>query len=92
MSIDNPTERASDIPDDAPWWIRWMVSNWRDAWKWAETWFVTLLGALPLLYDHMDLLQDFMEPKTLHSAMSGLAVLALIYNLKNRPAQPKESA
>ena len=26
----------NDPLDSAPWYIRWMVSEWRDAWKWLS--------------------------------------------------------
>lgn len=31
-----PKRRSTDIPDDAPWWAKWMVSNVDQAWRWAS--------------------------------------------------------
>jgi len=26
----------NDLPEGSPWWAKWMVAEWRDAWKWLS--------------------------------------------------------
>lgn len=40
-----PNRRATDLPDDAPWWARWLDANFRDAWRWASVWWPGLCAA-----------------------------------------------
>jgi len=37
--------RSTDLPPDAPWWARWLVANWNEAYKWASVWWPGLCAA-----------------------------------------------
>ena len=41
-----PARRATDIPADAPWYIRWLAANWQLIWKEWSSWALWLIGFL----------------------------------------------
>ena len=38
----------NNLPNDAPWWARWIVDNWNQIWYHFSTWFITL-GAIVVM-------------------------------------------
>ncbi len=34
-----------EMPNDAPWWARWMVENWREAKRWLSVQLALLCAA-----------------------------------------------
>ena len=47
---DFPQRRATDLPPDAPWWMRWLEANISEAWRWASMRWTVGCGILVELY------------------------------------------
>ncbi len=61
------------LPDEAPWYIRWLVDNWRDIWRQFSTWFIAaagLLAALPEIAPDLWHQLGFSESMTHYAAMA----------------------
>lgn len=54
-----------------------LVSEWRRGWKWSSVHLATILALAPEVYEHADVVQDYLEPNVFHHLMAGLAVLAI---------------
>lgn len=37
------------LPDNAPWWARWIVDNYNMIWRQCSTWFITAAGLVALI-------------------------------------------
>lgn len=44
------TRRDTDLPPQAPWWMRWLVANFREGWKWLSVQWPVAVGVLIELY------------------------------------------
>lgn len=42
--------RATDLPPDAPWYVRWVAANVTEAWKWTSVQFPSFVGGFMLYY------------------------------------------
>lgn len=87
---DDPDATLNGLPADAPWWARWVVSNWRDAWRWISVQLAVILGAVPIAYENVALVREYVSASTLHHAIAVLALLQIVGRLKNQspPACP----
>mgnify|MGYP001570250896 CR=1 FL=1 len=63
-----------------PWW----ADDIRSAWKWLSVQLTALLAVVPQIYDMLPLVQEHLTTQQLHGVMSGLAVLTVIANLRNK--------
>lgn len=63
-----------------------LTSEWKEAWKWLQTWLVATLSVAPLLYDQLALLQDVIPATTFKIAMAVLGVLTLINTVRKKTA------
>ena len=79
-----PEKLTSSLPADAPWWARWMVANWKDAWKWLSTWLIAIAAAAPMLYENLGPLKDAISPTVCHYAQSLLVVLIFLGRIKKQ--------
>jgi hypothetical protein len=61
-----------------------LADEWRQAWKWLQTWLIAALGIAPLLYDQLASLQDVLPPTWFKSAMAVLGILTLINNVRKK--------
>ncbi len=40
MTTEDETQPPqSNLPDNSPWWAKWLAASWKDAWKWASVQF-----------------------------------------------------
>lgn len=79
-------EEGNNLPADAPWWARWMIAEWKNAWKWIGTWYILLLGSAAELQAFApDYLAQYVDPMWSHHIMAVIAFLALIAKLKKKP-------
>lgn len=54
--------RATDIPPDAPWWARWLVANFNEAYKWASVWWPAFCaGCLEVYAQNPDEINAFVQ-------------------------------
>lgn len=75
-----PGRRSTDLPPDAPWWMRWFVANWTEGWKWLSVNVPVILAAL-IEADQASggqLEQIFPEQWRPHLAAAALAATALL--------------
>lgn len=61
-----------------------LADEWREAWKWLQTWLIAALGIAPLLYDQMAPLQEVLPPAWFKAAMGVLAALTVINNVRKK--------
>lgn len=45
------------LPDTAPWWAKYLVANWKQIYRYASTWFLAALAAVPLAQEALPTLQ-----------------------------------
>lgn len=76
------------LPEGSPWWARWLVDNWKSAYKWASTWFLALLAAVPLIQEALPSLQ--LEHRWDHALTTLLAILAIVARVTRQSAPSKE--
>lgn len=50
LPADAPARRSTDLPPDAPWWMRWIVANWNDGWKWLSVQWPIICGGFIEVY------------------------------------------
>lgn len=43
-------EEKSNLPADAPWWARWLVAEWGQAWRWLSVQWPLICGTLAEVY------------------------------------------
>ena len=69
----------SNLPADAPWWARWLVAEWKDFWKWLNTWLIGTLAGLPGVYELMPEKYQAMIPASwMHWVMVAVGVATFI--------------
>lgn len=73
-----------NIPPDAPWWARWLVAEWRDAWRWLSTWLIGAAACAPIAYEQIGTLRDSLPPHLFHWIETGLVVLIFLQNIKRK--------
>lgn len=78
------SEEDGGLPPDAPWWARWIVANWKDAWKWFTTWVFAALAIVPQLQEHTELLTGLLTPSQFNKLVSVLALLGFVLRLVNQ--------
>lgn len=88
VEVSGEGSRVTDLPPDAPWWARMLVSNWQDFWKWLSTWFIALAAAAPLAFEHLPEMKQYVSETTFHNLEAALVFLILLARLKRQ--QPKE--
>ena len=71
-----------NLPVDSPWWARWLVANWKDAWKFATNnwafWCGNVATAYALYPDQFNEALKFMEGRWPHvTAVAFYAILVL---------------
>ena len=80
------------LPAEAPWYIRWLVANWRTIWREFSTWFIAaagLLAAMPEVAPDLWHQLGFGEAIT-HYASMACALAALISKYVRQPTLEKE--
>ena len=82
---EQPQRRATDIPADAPWYVKVFVEGAGEFWKWLSTWFTAIAAAAPLLYANISDLQASISPKTFHYIETGLVLLIFFGRIKRQP-------
>lgn len=84
--------RATDLPADAPWWMRWLDANIHEAWRWGsmvwpaicatavETW-----ATLPADKQQqvIDFLMGLIPPAARPHVLAGVFVFAMILRVVN---------
>lgn len=73
-----------ELPKEAPWWMRWMVDEWRECWRWLSVQLALLVTAAPLLYDHVNLIQAHVSESLFHDIIAVLGFLIVIGRLKRQ--------
>jgi hypothetical protein len=61
-----------------------LVDEWRQFWKWSQTWIITAITTAPLLYDQLAALQAVLPPAAFKTGMATLGVLALINTVRQK--------
>jgi hypothetical protein len=61
-----------------------LADEWKQAWKWLQTWLIAALSVSPLLYDQFSALQDVIPAPTFKIGMAVLGVLTLINNVRKK--------
>lgn len=89
--MDQAPETADELaplPSTAPWWATYLVSNWHQMYKWASTWFIGALAAVPMLQEALP--QFKLDQRWDHALTVLLAVLAIAARVTNQaPKDPK---
>lgn len=79
---------ADDALKDAPWYVRWMVANVEDAWKWLSIELATLMAILPMLYEYVPSVSEYLTQTERHYLMTGLAVLTILARITRQAPKP----
>lgn len=58
--------------------------EWRQAWRWLQTWLIAALSVAPLLYDQFALLQDYVPAMWFKGGMAVLGTLTLINTVRKK--------
>lgn len=61
-----------------------LADEWKQAWKWLQTWLITILSVAPLAYDQLATLQDVLPPTWFKVGMAVLGILTLINNVRKK--------
>lgn len=61
-----------------------LADEWRQAWRWLQTWLIAALSIAPLLYDQFALLQDFIPTPWFKGGMAVLGGLTLINTVRKK--------
>lgn len=81
--------RADDLPADAPWWARWIESNW-PVWSLRiKRTGAALVVIAPQLYEYIPELKGSMSDAMFHNMTSALGFLVLFGTLEKKVNQGK---
>lgn len=75
---------VNNLPADAPWWARWMVAEWRDFYKWLNSYFIGAMIALPSAYEVLPKQYQDMIPVSAMHWLQALLGLATFVNLMKK--------
>lgn len=83
-------DSLTPLPDEAPWFVRWLVANWRTIWREFSTWFIGLAGAIALLPPDIWQQLGLSEPSQRY-ATTVCAVVALLCKFVRQPSIEEKS-
>lgn len=63
------------LPDQAPWYVKYLVANWKEIYRYASTWFIALLAAVPMIQEALPTMK--LDQTWDHALTVLLAVLAI---------------
>lgn len=69
---------SDDLPPDTPWWARILVDNAHRCWRWASVELATLMAIVPMLYEYVPTVDEYLSATQKHYLMTTLAVLTII--------------
>ena len=61
-----------------------LITEWRKCWKLFSVQAATVCAILPEVYEHVDVVQDYVEPTIFHHIQAGLGVLVIVARLVNQ--------
>lgn len=61
-----------------------LSAEWKQAWRWLQTWLIAALSVAPLLYDQLGLLQDYLPAPYFKAGMAVLGVLTIVNNVRKK--------
>lgn len=73
-----------ELPPEAPWYLKWMVAEWRSFWSWATTYLLGAAMALPSAYESIPGLKDSIPAAWLHWVQTALAVITFVNLLRKK--------
>lgn len=76
---------TDNMPQDAPWWARWLAAEWRDAWRWLSTWLIAAAAVAPMAYENLSVLQNNLPPNIFHWIETGIVCLIFFQNIRRKP-------
>ena len=84
-----PARRSTDLPPDAPWWMRWIVANFREGWRWFSVqWPIICAGLIQLYTWYPNEISEFVPAKWMPHLASAAFILTAVLRFINQP--PKE--
>lgn len=54
-----------------------LVDDWKRAHHWFSTWLISVMGLVPVVYENIGFVQDYVSPTLFHNTMGILGVLTL---------------
>lgn len=61
-----------------------LADDIRNAWKWLSVQLGALIFMAPTIYENVDVVQDWLEPKTFHVIQAGLGILVMLNAVKKK--------
>lgn len=61
-----------------------LATEWKQAWKWLQTWLIAALSVAPLLYDQLQGMQAVLPPTWFKGCMALLGILTIINNVRKK--------
>lgn len=61
-----------------------LSGEWRKAWTWFSVHLAAACAIFPEIYEHADLLQDYLEPPMFRHVMFVLGILAIVSRFVRR--------
>lgn len=88
-----PQRRATDLPPDSPWYVRWFVANVKEAYKWASVQWAAIVAVVAEVYaldpaDVQHLVGLVVKPEWWPHVIAGASLFAVflrVTNLKGKP-------
>ena len=65
--------------------MSWLVDEWKQSWKWGQTWLGVLIAAAPELYNQWVLLQTVLPPQVARYGVTVLGVLVMLNAIRKKP-------
>ena len=83
-----PARRSTDLPPDAPWWMRWIDANIHEAWKWGSMRWPAFCAALAEVYalypqQTTDFVKGFVPASWWPHVVAGAFIASMVFRAVN---------
>lgn len=88
MPQEQPIADLTKLPDNAPWWAKYLVDNRAGIKREFSTWILAILAAVPLVQEAVPNLH--LGESVNHYATIALALLAIVAKVVKQPSKGNE--
>jgi hypothetical protein len=82
---------TNSLPNDAPWWARWLVAEWQQCYRWFSVQALAFLAIAPEAYEMAPQLQAALPPVWMHHLQAFVAVAAILGRLMQQKSKTESN-